>query len=109
MNVLFVCSRNRRRSPTAERLFDGHPTVRALSAGTAPDAEARVSVDLLRWADRVVCMERRHAKTLRRDFGPHLTDVRVVTLGIADDYEPGDPALVRLLRARLAELLNATD
>jgi predicted protein tyrosine phosphatase len=106
MHVLFVCSRNRRRSPTAERLYDGHPSVRALSAGTAPDAEARLSLDLLQWADLIVCMEPRHAKAIQRAFGPHLADARIVTLGIPDDYEPDDPALVRLLRARLAGVVG---
>ncbi|MEM1054376.1 MAG: phosphotyrosine protein phosphatase [Bacteroidota bacterium] len=105
MHVLFVCSRNRRRSPTAERLFDDPPAIRALSAGTAPDAETRVSLDLLQWADLVACMERRHAGALQREFGPHLANVRVTTLGIPDDYEPDDPALVQLLRQRLAGVL----
>ena len=48
--VLFVCSRNRRRSPTAERLYQNTPGVEALSAGTAPDAEVRVSDFALRGA-----------------------------------------------------------
>ena len=50
-------------------------------------------------------MQPRHAKAIQRDFGPHLSDVRVVTLGIPDDYEPDAPALVRLLRARLASVI----
>ena len=105
MHVLFVCSRNRRRSPTAERLFHDPPTVLALSAGTAPDAEARVSLDLIEWADLVVCMEARHARALTRQFGSHLAGTRTVTLGIPDDYAPDDPALVALLRQRMSGLL----
>ncbi len=102
MRVLFVCSRNRLRSPTAERVFAATSGVEALSAGTAPDADARVSLDLVEWADLIVCMEARHARALRRDFGPHLADVEIVTLGIPDDYALMDPALVALLRQRLA-------
>ncbi|HIG75117.1 MAG TPA: phosphotyrosine protein phosphatase [Bacteroidetes bacterium] len=104
--VLFVCSRNRRRSPTAERLYQNTPGVEALSAGTAPDAEVRVSLDLIEWADLIVCMEPRHARALQRDFGPHLADARILTLHIPDDYEPDDPALVHLLRQRLAGRLG---
>ena len=36
MNVLFVCSENRLRSPTAEAIFSEHPGVRARSAGLGP-------------------------------------------------------------------------
>lgn len=106
MRVLFVCSRNRLRSPTAERVFAEASGVETLSAGTAPDADVRVSLDLIEWADRVVCMERRHAKALQRDFGRHLADVEVTSLGIPDDYAFMDPALVALLRQRLAGLLG---
>ena len=105
MRVLFVCSRNRLRSPTAERVFGGVSGVETLSAGTAPDADARVSLDLIEWAEMIVCMEPRHARALRRDFGSHLADVRVKTLGIPDDYAFMDPALVALLRQRMAGVL----
>ena len=106
MRVLFVCSRNRLRSPTAERVFDGRDGVHALSAGTAPDAETRVSLDLVEWADLVVCMEARHARAVRRGFGPHLGETRLVTLGIPDDYAFMDPALVAMLERRVGPLLR---
>ena len=105
MRVLFVCSRNRRRSPTAEVVAAEASGVEALSAGTATDAELRVSLDLIEWADLIVCMENRHARALRRDFGPHLAGVEMMTLGIPDDYAFMDPALVALLRQRLAPFL----
>ena len=39
MRLLFVCGRNRLRSPTAERVFAAVPGVEAESAGVAPDAD----------------------------------------------------------------------
>ena len=36
---LFVCSRNRLRSPTAEAVFGHLPDVETASAGTADDAD----------------------------------------------------------------------
>ncbi len=36
--VLFICSRNRLRSPTAEAVFAAWPGVETDSAGLAPDA-----------------------------------------------------------------------
>lgn len=41
--ALFVCSRNRLRSPTAEEWFAGWPGIETDSAGVAPDAESVVS------------------------------------------------------------------
>ena len=82
------------------------PDVVALSAGTAPDAEARVSADLVEWADVVVAFEPRHRRRLAAAFGPALRRVRVVVLGIADDYAFLDPALVEVLRRRLPDVLG---
>lgn len=106
LRVLFVCSRNRRRSPTAEAVVADWPGVEALSAGTAPDAEAPVSADLVAWADVVVAFETRHRRRLAAAFGPLLRDRRVLVLAIPDDYAPMDPALVQMLRQRLPGLLG---
>ena len=38
-NVLFVCSQNRLRSPTAQQVFASHPAINVASAGTNNDAE----------------------------------------------------------------------
>ena len=106
LRVLFVCSRNRLRSPTAEAVVAGWPDVEAVSAGTAPDAEARVSADLVAWADVVVAFEGRHRRRLAAEFGPLLRDTRVVVLGVPDEHAFMDPALVAALRRRLPGLLG---
>ena len=106
LRVLFVCSRNRLRSPTAEAVVADWPGVDAVSAGTAPDAEARISADLADWADVIVAFEARHRRRLARDFGDRLAGTRVVVLGIRDDFGFMAPALVRLLRQRLPSVLG---
>jgi predicted protein tyrosine phosphatase len=40
-NLLFLCARNRLRSPTAEQVFASRPGVETASAGLAPDADAQ--------------------------------------------------------------------
>lgn len=77
------------------------PGIEAVSAGTAPDAEARVSADLVEWADVVFAFEARHRRHLQRDFGPLLRDVCLVVLDVPDEYAFMDSELVDLLRARL--------
>ena len=96
--LLFVCSRNRWRSPTGEDLYRGDPRVEARSAGTAAGARRRVDAQLLRWADVVFAMEERHRDVLRERFPEALAHAEVVVLGIPDDYRRGDARLVAWLR-----------
>ena len=106
MNVLFVCSRNRLRSPTAEAVFADVPGVAVASAGTAPDAEQSLDSELLAWADLICVMEARHKRHLTRSFSRHLRDKRLVVLDIPDIYDWMDPALIALLQARVGPLLS---
>ena len=59
-NLLFLCARNRLRSPTAEQVFASRPGVETASAGLAPDADEQVSAELIEWADLIFVMERAH-------------------------------------------------
>ena len=106
LRVLFVCSRNRRRSPTAERVFGEREDLEVASAGLAPDAEEPVTAETLAWTQLVVVMEKIHRTRLQRRFGPHLRHARVACLDIRDDYDFMDEALVRLLRARVEPLVT---
>lgn len=97
--LLFVCSRNHWRSPTAERLFDGVNGCRARSAGTEDAARVRVTAGHIGWADRIFVMEKKHLSRLRARFGDALDDKPVICLHIPDDYEFMQPELVTLLEA----------
>ena len=105
MRLLFVCSRNRMRSPTAEAVFGGYAGVEALSAGTAPDAETTVSAELIEWADVVFAMEGVHRKRLMSVFGAQLKNKRVVVLGIRDRYAYMEPELMELLTSKVVSYL----
>jgi predicted protein tyrosine phosphatase len=101
--LLFVCSRNRWRSVAAERLFKGHPRYDVRSAGTAQGARIRVTACHLGWADRVFCMERKHADALRERFPEECSALPIVVLRVPDDYPSAeDPALLAHLRTALA-------
>lgn len=100
--LLFVCSRNQWRSPTAEALFKGHPRYDARSAGTETGARVKVTACHIGWADVIFCMEKKHAARLAERFAAELADKPLITLRIPDDFEFMDPALVALLRAELS-------
>ncbi len=106
-NVLFVCGRNRLRSPTAEHVFANRPGVAVASAGLDNDADAPVTPELLAWADLIFVMERTHRRKLSARFGRHLRGQRIVCLNIPDAYDFMAPELVRLLEARVAQHLPA--
>ena len=99
-HVLFLCSQNRLRSPTAEQVFADRPGIETASAGLNHDAENPVTPELLAWADLIFVMEPAHRSRLRARFQRHLHGKRVICLDIPDDYGFMDPALVALLEAR---------
>lgn len=47
VRLLFVCGKNRRRSPTAKEIFAGMDGFEVSSAGTSSESECEVSADLL--------------------------------------------------------------
>jgi predicted protein tyrosine phosphatase len=103
VNILFVCSRNRLRSPTAERVFADRAETD--SAGLAPDAEVRLAGDQLEWADLVVVMEKSHRSKLNRGYKRQLAGTRVVCLDVPDNYTFMQPELVDLLEQRMKPYL----
>jgi predicted protein tyrosine phosphatase len=104
--VLFICGKNRCRSPTAEVVIGRLPGVQADSAGVRKDADVVVSREQVAWAELVVLMENRYRKPLQNLVGNALRDCRVVSVDIRDDYEFMDEALVALLLERVPPLLR---
>ena len=103
--LLFLCSQNRLRSPTAEAIFADHPNVEVDSAGLNHDAVVPLSPEQIEWADVILVMERAHLNRLNRKFKPWLAGKRIAVLGIPDDYDCMDPELIRLLRVKCAPYL----
>jgi predicted protein tyrosine phosphatase len=104
-HVLFVCSANRLRSPTAEQLFSQRADIEVASAGTNHDAETPLDAELVAWADLIFVMEKAHRTKLQRRFGRHLKKARVVCLDIPDNYVFMDPELIRILQRKVPPLL----
>lgn len=106
-NLLFICSRNKIRSLTAEALMADVPGFRAASAGTQRGARVLVTSRMLRWADIVVCMEKSHREKLRARFPEELEGKRIITLHIRDEYQYMDEELVQVLEPHLLALMEA--
>lgn len=100
-NILFICSQNRLRSPTAERVFSDWSEISVASAGTDNDAENPITSELIGWADVIMVMERTHRNRLRNKFRSSLDGKNIICLGIPDEYEYMDAELVKILVARV--------
>ena len=109
MKVLFVCSRNRLRSLTAETIFDGAGGHQVRSAGTAEGARIRVTAGHVGWADLIFVMEKRHLGRLREKFPEELAGKPVVCLYIPDDYDYMDEELIDRLRGAVAPHVDFGD
>jgi predicted protein tyrosine phosphatase len=104
--VLFVCGRNKLRSPTAEQIFSSYPGLEVASAGLNDDSATPVSAELLEWADVIFVMEKIHRSKLSRRYGKHLKKQRIICLDIPDKFEYMDEGLVRFLKAAVPRHLG---
>jgi predicted protein tyrosine phosphatase len=81
--LLFICSQNRLRSPTAEAIFCEYEGLEVASAGIDRTAEMPLSSEDLEWADLIFVMEKSHQRKLNQKFPPWLKGKRIVCLNIA--------------------------
>lgn len=104
--LLFVCSENRLRSPTAEAVFSEYDGIEAIGAGTNADAETPVSGDLIEWADIILVMEKSHRNKVSKKYKELLKNKKIIVLDIPDDYECMQPELIQLLKTRVSKLVR---
>jgi predicted protein tyrosine phosphatase len=107
VNVLFVCSRNQWRSPTAERMFKGHPVIIARSAGTSLSARHRISHVDIDWADVILVMEDKHRERIVADYAQLIEHTPIHVLDIPDEYKYMDPELIEILEQTVEPMLFA--
>ena len=105
MRVLFICSQNRLRSPTAEQVFATWHGIEVSSAGLSSSAATPLTPELVVWAQLIFVMEKAHRNKLSKRFRAHLKGKRVVCLDIPDHYDFMDPVLIELLKAKVPQYL----
>lgn len=106
MNILFVCSRNKWRSRTAETIFKNSHGHDVQSAGTGKEARIKVTEKLVNWADLIFVMEKRHRTLLREKFGQMIDKKEIVILDIQDDYQYMDAELIETLEISVLPYLE---
>jgi predicted protein tyrosine phosphatase len=103
--ILFVCSQNKLRSPTAEAVFSNAPNLVVRSAGLNNDAEVPLGVEDIEWAEIIFVMEQAQKRKLQKRFKASLKNQKLVSLGIPDDYEYMQPELIALLKKKVPQFL----
>lgn len=106
IKLLFICSRNKWRSLTAEKIFQGNQSYDVRSAGTEDNARIKVTGGHIGWADIIFVMEKKHIRRLNDKFGDLINSKRVVCLDIPDDYEYMDEELINILKVRVSDYLD---
>jgi predicted protein tyrosine phosphatase len=105
IKILFICSRNKRRSRTAEKIFKNRQDIDVKSAGFSKKSPVKVSEKDLDWADLILVMEYRHSKRLKELFH----QIKIPELGvlkIPDDYEFTEERLIHLIEEKTSSAIE---
>lgn len=103
MKLLFICSRNQWRSPTAEAIYKNTEGVEARSAGTEPSARVRLNQKHIDWAELIFVMEHKHKQRIAQLFD---IDKEIIVLDIPDEYGYMDEELVAMLKESVDSYLE---
>ncbi len=106
MNILFICSRNIWRSPTAEVIYKDRQDINVRSAGTEPSARIKVTAKLIDWADTIFVMEKKHKQRLKEKFPENTTDKSIFILDIPDEYKFMDEELIESIKISVSPYLD---
>lgn len=109
-NILFVCTMNKLRSPTADFTLWPPRDFKIFSAGVAKKwCLNRITREMLEWADIVFVMEKSQRNTIRREFKDLYHQTRIICLYIRDQYSYMDPKLINILKTKLSRYLDIED
>jgi predicted protein tyrosine phosphatase len=106
LKILFVCGRNNRRGPTAERMYlhDHRLAVRAV--GLHEMSKRRITAEDMAWADLVLVMERKYVVRLKDLFRKLDTLPPIEILGIPDEYIFMQRELIEALKPAVESALE---
>lgn len=103
-NILFVCSKNKWRSPTAEAIYRNDSRLNVRSAGTSTSARKTISEIDIDWADLILVMENKHKKRITMEYG-YLDLPQIIVLDIPDDYKYMDEELILIIKDSVENII----
>lgn len=105
--VLFVCTQNRLRSPTAENVFKSYSRIQVKSAGIDPHAKIHLTPSLIDWSDIVFVMEKSNLEKIKKKYSEKLRGKKLICLNIPDEYDFMQPQLIEILKEKVPKHLKS--
>jgi predicted protein tyrosine phosphatase len=99
-HILFVCGKNKWRSPTAERIYKDDERIEVRSAGMSGKSKHTISNDDIEWADLILVMESGYKSRILGLFRD-LSLPKIENLDIPDEYQYMDDELIELIENRV--------
>jgi predicted protein tyrosine phosphatase len=109
INILFVCSRNEWRSPTAETIYKNNTGLNVRSVGTSAVARIKINAATIAWAEVIFVMEKKHRQLIQQRFPTQIIDKEIILLNIPDEYQYMDEELVEDIKTKVNSYLNIED
>lgn len=109
IKLLFICSRNKWRSLTAEKIFHGCNGYEVRSAGTEEGARMKVTAGHVGWADIIFAMEKKHVRRLKDRFSSECSNKKLICLNIPDDFRFMDEELIEILKERVSGYIEVPE
>ncbi|MGZ9583684.1 low molecular weight protein tyrosine phosphatase family protein [Paenibacillus marinisediminis] len=109
MKLLFICSQNKWRSLTAEKIFHGINDYEVRSAGTEANARIKVTEGHIGWADLIFVMEKKHLRRIQEKFSDSAYNKKIICLNIPDEYQYMDEDLIGMLISSVSMYIELPD
>ena len=106
LKVLFVCGMNKKRSLTAQKIYQSDPRVEVRSAGVSAASKTKLTEAHIEWADLILVMEKKYKERIVEVFKRRKSVPKIESLEIPDEYEYMDDELVQILKASIEPYLN---
>lgn len=101
MKLLFVCSRIKWRSLTAETIYKKKFGLDVKSAGTEVSARIKLNSKIIEWADLIFVMEKKHKQRMQENFAMETAGKKIIILDIPDEYQYMDEDLIEELKSKV--------
>jgi predicted protein tyrosine phosphatase len=96
-HILFVCGKNKWRSPTAVRIYQNDPRIDVRSAGMGSKSTHQITDTDIKWADLILVMEDGYKSWIMGLFR-NLSLPKIENLDIPDEYEYMEDKLIKMIR-----------
>lgn len=105
LKILFVCGKNKWRSPTAVNIYRSDNRLLVRSAGVSAKSQHQISSQDIFWADLILVMQNDYKRHIIDKFD-HLNLPPIEDLNIPDEFKYMDTPLIKEIEVSVGYLLK---